>query len=182
MVNQKRSRVAYQDQVHKKIQERVRYTQEHGGVEHAMYVGFVCQGARYLIEGWAVSSVSDVGAIEPFPSSKPWALGVVNVQGMVYTVADLAILAGAERARSRFAKLLIIDRAILAGAALLVESLDSVVDDDELGTPFEIPGGRPRPWMACNHEIRGERYTLIDAKALLSHPDLANLQNIGELT
>ena len=60
-------------------------------------LGFVVNGQRFFCSGDLVREVSVCGDLIPIPQTKAWLRGVVNSKGVLFSVVDLAMLAGSSR-------------------------------------------------------------------------------------
>ena len=168
----------YQEDLARRIEERKRYAEQHIGAETGLFVGLVSNGQRFLLPGNAISEVAPAARFSPFPAAKPWAVGAGNVKGIIYNVIDFSMFMNGPPTRG--GKFILLNPDMLMGAAILVESLATLLDENELGTPIVIEHGQHPEWVTGCHEIKGERYLMIDPALLISNDKFSKLQTIGE--
>ena len=100
----------------------------------------------WLIKLTDIAEVLRCPLIETVPWTKPWFRGAANFRGQVYSVVDLAAFVGAEAvADPHSARLLLLNRSIARGCALLVAQVLGMRNPDILRSVDDA--GKSRPWV-----------------------------------
>lgn len=63
-------------------------------------IAFLINGIGFFCDAAAVKEVTACSGLVQVPQTKNWLRGVVNTKGMMYSVSDMSLLAGFERATS----------------------------------------------------------------------------------
>lgn len=132
-------------------------------------------GEPWLIKLTDIAEVLSCPPIEAVPWTKPWFRGASNFRGQVYSVVDLAAFVGAEPVLDpRGARLLLLNRSIARGCALLVAEV--------LG--MRHPAGfRPvgdttarRPWVKSLWlDNESATWRELDLRELTAHPEFLDV-------
>lgn len=144
-------------------------------------LGFLSGDKHYLIDGTDVVDVHHVTPMEPIPLAKPWAIGVANIKGSVYSITDFSALIDSLPSKRNVGSLqrgkyLILSQDIISGAALYIDSLTGLFDLNDVGElNTGVEAGMPE-WIDGHHLV-GHRYFLVDAAKLAVDTRFSKLQS-----
>jgi twitching motility protein PilI len=123
-------------------------------------------------------SLSQAGEIFPFsqiqvvPYARPWFLGVVNLRGVLYGVADLASFMSDQLSRCRTesslaeSSFITFNSALELNCAVLVDSLAGLRKRDAFSGVVAPPDGAPVYWGQRFTDLQGEHWQEIDLQSL----------------
>ncbi|HRE13642.1 MAG TPA: chemotaxis protein CheW [Usitatibacteraceae bacterium] len=104
------------------VAERLRTASTRTSV--ASRLGFQVGGRNWFVALHQVSEVIPVPAIAPVPLAQPWFLGVANVRGNLYGVADFSAFQGAEATGGGLERrVILVSGRLVGGAGLLVSRM-----------------------------------------------------------
>lgn len=72
----------------------VNFTGQSAGIKN---IAFMVDEMRFFCDAQAIKEVAVCDNLMPVPQTKAWMRGLVNSKGVLYSVTDLALLAGYER-------------------------------------------------------------------------------------
>lgn len=149
------------------------------GDELSLLFGFRAGGHRFLIDGQDVIELVDVSMVQPMPASKPWAVGIANIKGSVFSITDFSVFVGGERIRR--GKFVVLNHALMPSSALLIEGLTGLFESKDVVPATDARPMAPMPnWVTGCHLAGGERHYMIDGALLVADPRFSKLQS-GEL-
>ena len=133
-------------------------------------LGISLGSESWLLKLTDIAEVVPCPPIESVPWTKPWFRGAVNLRGQVYSVVDLAaFVGGAMVPDSRSARLLLINRSVVRGCALLVDKVLGMRNP----AAFRTAAGStdPQAWIK-SHLIDEESasWRELDLRQLTTHP------------
>ncbi len=175
MSQQRASLREYQDDILRRM-DGARATE---ASEVKLFFGFVSAGRHYVMRGREVSALMAPSVLEPVPLALPWVRGASNIRGVVTVVTDFAMLVGGEPTKVEKAKFLVLADDVMPGAALLVDGLAGLFEEDQVGPALAVPEGLPN-WIVGRHAVAGVSYLLVDGALLASDEKFAKLQNTGD--
>ena len=131
-------------------------------------LGFQTGGDYWLIK------LSDSGEIIPLtpltgvPLTKPWFVGIANIRGNLYLVADFSAFQGKETTpQNPSSRLLLIGTRHGNNAALLVTRMLGLRNRDNLTAVAAAPDSPP--WASEAYtDLEGRRWKMLDVSALLA--------------
>lgn len=134
-------------------------------------LSFEAAGHLWMLPLEASGEVLPVPEIAGVPLTKDWFLGVANLRGVIYGVADFARwLGAAPTARAPENRLLLVGQPLAINAALLVTRLAGLRNLADL-EPAE-QGVQRVPWTrAAWRDREGRLWRELDAAGLLAHPE-----------
>lgn len=141
------------------------------GVGDQKAAGFL--GVQAGPDLWLLS-LSDSGEIIPMPPltgvplTKPWFVGIANIRGSLYSVADFSAFQGKEATpQNSSSRLLLIGTRHGNNAALLVTRMLGLRNIDDLTSA--APDSDAPPWAAEAYTDRaGRRWKMLDVRQLLA--------------
>ena len=133
-------------------------------------------GADY----WLLN-LSDSGEIIPLtplitvPLTKNWFVGISNIRGNLYAVADFSAFQGYEATpKNTSSRLLLIGTRHGSNAALLVTRMLGLRNEDDL-TPVSVDPNAP-PWATEAYtDNEGRRWKMLDVRRLLVDEDFMEI-------
>jgi twitching motility protein PilI len=129
-------------------------------------LGFELGQSAWLVSLTEISEVIPCPPIETVPMTKNWLLGAANYRGQVFSVVDLAQFFGeAPATLDSSARLLIVERRIVAGCGLLVPKVLGLRNPSSLE---EVSGYAPTtPWAKTRrHDSNGRAWLELDLRRL----------------
>jgi twitching motility protein PilI len=126
-------------------------------------------------------SLSDSGEIIPLspltsvPLTKPWFVGIANIRGNLYSVADFSAFQGKEATpQNPSSRLLLIGTRHGNNSALLVTRMIGLRNVDDL-TPVAADPGAPH-WVGEAYTDReGRRWRMLNVRELLADDDFMDI-------
>jgi twitching motility protein PilI len=126
-------------------------------------------------------SLSDSGEIIPLtpltnvPLTKPWFVGIANIRGNLYSVADFSAFQGKEATpQNPSSRLLLIGTRHGNNAALLVTRMIGLRNVDDL-TPVAADPGAPH-WVGDAYTDReGRRWRMLNVRELLADEEFMDI-------
>ena len=124
-------------------------------------------------EHWLLR-LSDSGEVVPLPEltgvplTRPWFLGIANIRGNLYSVADFSAFQGKETTpQNAGSRLLLIGTRYGNNTALLVSRMLGLRNIDDL-TPAPADEGAPMWADQAYTDREGQRWRLLDVERLLA--------------
>lgn len=122
--------------------------------------------------------LTDSGEIVPLPPltgvplTKPWYVGLANIRGNLYSVADFSAFLGNEATpHNASSRLLLIGARHGSNAALLVNRMLGLKALDTL-TPTEPDAAHASPWASAAYTDRdGRLWRKLDVRTLIAAPE-----------
>lgn len=132
-------------------------------------------GQPWLIRLTDIAEVLSCPPIETVPWTKPWFRGATNFRGQVYSVVDLAAFVGAQAVVDpQAARLLLLNRAVARGCALLVAQVLGMRNPAAFRPTGRANDGRA--WVKsewCDQE--SITWHELDLRALTAHPEFLDV-------
>lgn len=140
-------------------------------VQKDLRLGIRAGGSEWLVALGDAGEVVPVPPITPVPLTKPWMLGLANVRGRLFSVADLSVFfGGTPTPRQPAARLLLIGRNDGSNAAILVERVLGLRSLTELA-PMASDGAG---WtLAEFRDSQGLHWRELALPRLLAAPEFA---------
>lgn len=140
------------------------------------WLALECAGLGLLVPLAAAGEIFPVGTLLPVPHTQPWFMGVANLRGGLHGVVDLAAFLGlrapvaADSVREG-SRLLSLNAALGAHAALLVDRLAGLRSAAQMQPEAPPDGAAPRPGFAPAtwRDADGRVWQEIDLAALARH-------------
>ncbi len=149
------------------------------GVMDQRPAGFL--GIQSNDDFWLLS-LSDSGEIIPLPSlttvplTKPWFVGIANIRGRLYSVADFSAFQGKEATmQNTSARLLLIGTRYGNNAALLVTKTLGLRNMDDL-TPAEVERDAPAWAGDAYMDSEGRRWKVLNVARLLADESFMDIR------
>ncbi len=155
----------------------VTYSTQSAGVKN---IAYVINGVNFYCESADVREVSTCENLMVVPQTKSWMRGLVNSKGVLYSVTDLALFAGFERAipANRGHLLLLSDAesqsALLVNRVIGFRYFEGVKDLD-LSDSHELPDGLAA-FVISGHQVGDENWYQLDIAALLASEQFREVQ------
>lgn len=148
----------------------------------AAWLAVESAGDRYLLPLAQAGEIFPVAAIQPVPYTQPWFLGVANLRGGLYGVADLAAFIGTRPAAARGseagradARLIAFNTLLDVNCALLVDRLAGLRNPDAFQSSTAAPAGAPA-WQGHGFtDATGAFWQEIDLQALSQQPQFLSI-------
>jgi len=132
-------------------------------------LGVQIAGQNWLVDMCDISEVLPLPQLTPAPFAKPWFLGVANVRGNLYSVADMAAYQQKGTAlRTSASRLLLVAERYSFNAALLVDCVLGL-RNAQAWARSEVQG-QPR-----YHDEQGGIWGKLDIVGLLAQPDFLQI-------
>lgn len=137
-------------------------------------------GVQSGADHWLLG-LSDSGEIVPLPPlttvplTKPWFVGIANIRGSLYSVADFSAFQGKEATpQNASSRLLLIGTRHGNNAALLVTRMLGLRNLDDLTPASPDPNA---PAWACDAYLdkEGRRWKMLDVRQLLADEDFMDI-------
>lgn len=137
--------------------------------DQATTLGVEIAGQNWLVDMSDVSEVLPPPPLTPVPLTKPWFLGVANVRGVLYSVADMAAYQQKKAASGAAAnRVLLVAERHAFNAALLVDRVLGL-RNARAWTQSEVNG------QIQYHDGQGNPWRKLDIVGLLGHPDFLQI-------
>ena len=137
--------------------------------DQATTLGVEIAGQNWLVDMSDVSEVLPPPPLTPVPLTKPWFLGVANVRGVLYSVADMAAYQQKGTASGAAAnRVLLVAERHAFNAALLVDRVLGL-RNARAWTQSEVNG------QIQYHDVQGNSWRKQDIVGLLVHPDILQI-------
>lgn len=137
--------------------------------DQATTLGVEIAGQNWLVDMSDVSEVLPPPPLTPVPLTKPWFLGVANVRGVLYSVADMAAYQQKRAASGAAAnRVLLVAERHAFNAALLVDRVLGL-RNARAWTQSEVNG------QIQYHDGQGNPWRKLDIVGLLGHPDFLQI-------
>ena len=108
--------------------------------------------------------------VQLVPYSRPWFMGVINLRGGLYGVADLARFMGSSTPRTEQvlaqASVITFNAALELNCALMVNGLAGLRKRDAFADVVASPAGSPVYFGACFIDLNGVRWQEINLQSL----------------
>jgi twitching motility protein PilI len=134
-------------------------------------LAFESGGEKWLVPLNDIAEVIALPAITPVPLARDWFLGLANVRGNLYGIADFAALSGRPATSAGSAnRLLLLAAHVIRGSGLLVARIAGLRSPDQ----FKIHQGErsATPWIrALLRDEAGVVWNEIDAPQLVRSPE-----------
>jgi twitching motility protein PilI len=164
----------YQDEILRKM-ELARSTSD-GVAEQVRFFGFQSAGRKFLVDASLVVELTSVSKLQPLPMAKPWAVGAANIKGSVYSVTDFGILFA--NVPTQTGKFIVLDDAIVSGAALLIEGLTGIYDRETIGVEATPDGASGLPdWVTGFYLFNNDRHHMVNLEKLIEDERFNKLQS-----
>ncbi len=100
-----------------------------GAASHISTLGIQVGDQNWLVQMSDIGEVLPLPALTPVPLTKAWFLGVANIRGKLYGIADLSALSGlGETARGQSSRILLVADKYAFNAGLLVSRVIGLRD------------------------------------------------------
>lgn len=144
--------------------------QTSGGVSTpAATLGVQIGGQNWLVEMGGIAEVLPLPALAPVPLTKPWFLGVANVRGKLYGIADIASFLGmGETLRGQSNRVLLLADKYAFNAGLLVPRVIGLRESASWGQT------RVADEIRLSDE-KGQLWRVLDIPALLQNEDFLQI-------
>ncbi len=141
------------------------------------YLGMMVAGERWVVQLTDVSEVIPLPALYPIPLTRDWLLGVTNLRGTLYTVADLAAFAGrGATALGAEARLVLIHPRFRVNAGLVI---GRTLGLRNLQLQKHAPD-QASPWLAAGYrDPEGQDWKELDIRRLISDPRFLDVGRSG---
>ena len=124
---------------------------------------------NWLVEMQEISEVLPLPEITPVHLTQPWYLGVANVRGNLYSVADLAAFMGqGETPNNGQSRVLLVSHKFSCNAGLLVSRVLGL--RDSTGWQHEMVEGETR-----YQDEQGQEWRKLEVAQLLLQPDFLQI-------
>lgn len=140
-----------------------------------------CAGQGLLLPLDQAGEIFGLVPIVPVPHTAPWFLGVANLRGGLYGVADLKAFLGLkpiapEPGAREQSRLIALNLKLEINAALLVDRLAGLRSASQLTPqPAEASGDRPGFAGSCYLDGAGRRWQELDLAALATDPAFVSI-------
>lgn len=132
----------------------------------------------WLVPLSEVSEVLPVPALEAVPLAKPWFLGIANVRGNLFAVADLQNLLGlGQTGIDSHSRLLLLNRNRLMGSALLVTRTVGLRQEEQLQVSESGAAGK-----FTRHRYRdtdGREWAELDVRRLVGDAEFLRVSRLS---
>lgn len=152
----------------------------------AQWLAVRCGAAHYLLPLAQSGEIFPLVGLQPVPHTQPWFLGVLNVRGSLYGVADLqAFVAGGTRSRVQDwdaqARVITLNPALEINSALVVSALAGLRGPDDfaanaLPPPVDASQDTPPAYLGARlTDAQGVVWQEIHVQALAQTPLFLNI-------
>ena len=139
-----------------------------GDKRAAGLLGFQAGGDYWLVDLTDSGEIVPMTVLTAVPLSKPWFVGIANIRGNIYSVADFSAFQGKETTpHNASSRLLLIGTRYGNNAALLVTRMLGLRNEDNL-TPAAVDSDSPGWATKAYTDNEGRRWRKLDVRELLA--------------
>lgn len=153
----------------------------HAQGQQAAWLAVEAGGARYLLPLSQAGEIFPYGPPQPVPYTQAWFLGVANLRGELWGVADLAAFIDGRPPAPRSEAALAESRLVTLGAvldvngALLIDRLTGLRGLDAFAASAPPPEGSP-PWFGSVYtDSHGACWQEVNLQALSQQPQFLSI-------
>lgn len=151
-----------------------------GSRTRAGQLGVLVGGERYLIDLAQTGEIATLGSITKVPLTQPWFLGITNIRGNLFSVADLAQFRGeAATGIDKQSRIIALATTLGLNAALLVSQVLGLRNlDDMTQIPHPQAGSvaAPHDWQReCYIDGDQTSWQLIDLQTIALDPQFLDV-------
>lgn len=158
--------------------QNISYSIQSAGVKN---IAYLVNGLNFFCDSEDVREVSTSHSIMPVPQTKRWMRGLFNSKGVLYSVTDLSLFAGFDRAiqENRGHLLLINDAdkqsALLVNRVIGFRYFEGVKKIDNLDSNNELPDGLSS-FVSEAYNVDDETWYRLDISKLLESEQFLEVQ------